>query len=598
MDSLEHMEPQAATAPEAILPQPDNNSQTAEPAGQPTTTKESIIAQFKALLERPVEEIKEQAEQLKVQFYRLQQQEQDALRKKAEEAEEQIEAYMPVVDEIEQNFRQLLGIYKQQRAESHARKEAEMQQNKLRKENIIAQMKAMAESETADVSGNMQKVKELQQEWKAIGNVPPTDAATLTKQYNLYQEQFYDLVKINNELREYDFKKNLELKTQLCLQAEALAAKEEVVEAFRALQQLHEEWANIGPVARENREEIWQRFKEASTIVNKRHQDYFEALHKKEEENLSKKQDIIASIKGIDLSSLTTNKLWDEATEALNQLQTQWRSIGFAPKKVNQQIYDEYRTLCDAFFAAKTAFYKQLKETLNSNLQKKRELLRQAEELQNSTDWKTATDTFVRLQKEWKETGPVARKYSEDIWQRFSNACDRFFEQKKAQTQDLYAQEKENLEKKAALLKQMEELAITTKEETLPKLKELIRQYNAVGFVPFREKDKIYKRFRTATDRIFDQLHIDAQNRRLDAFSKEVDSKDENALLSDRRRLMRQYDALQQEIKTAENNILFFTAASSKSNRLIEDMEKKIGQLKGQLQDLEKKINLIDSKLD
>lgn len=599
MNSLENMVPQTTVDTEATNAQHINDTQNTESTNQPATTKATLVEQFKALLEQPVEQIKEQAEQLKIQFYRLCQQEQDALRKKTEALENNLEEYVPVVDEIEQNFHQLLNIYKQQRAESHARKEAEMQQNKLRKENIIAQMKDMAESETADdVSNNMQKVKELQQEWKNIGPVPPTDATILTKQYNLYQEQFYDLVKINNELREYDFRKNLEQKIQLCLQAEALAAKEEIVEAYRTLQQLHEEWTNIGPVAREKREEIWNRFKEASTVINKRHQDYFEAIHKKEDENLAKKQDIIQQIKDIDLSALTNNKLWDKATETLTELQVQWRNIGFAPKKVNQQIYEEYRALCDAFFSAKTTFYKQLKETLNDNLQKKRELLRQAEELQNSTEWKTATDTFVKLQKAWKETGPVARKYSEEIWQRFSNACDHFFEQKKAQTKDVHTQEKENLEKKHAILKEIEALAITTKEETLGKLKELTQQYNAVGFVPFREKDKIYKRFRTATDHIFDQLHIDAQNRRLDAFSKEVENKDENALLSDRRRLLRQYDALQQEIKTAENNILFFTAASSKSNRLIDDMEKKIQQLKEQLKDLEKKINLIDNKLD
>ncbi|MCM1034073.1 MAG: DUF349 domain-containing protein [Paludibacter sp.] len=596
MDSLENTVPQSAEASTATQPTADTTQTTLE--SRVVVSKESIANQFKALLERPVEDIKEQAEQLKMQFYRLCQQEQDALRKKAQETADQLEEYVPVVDEIEQNFRQLLNIYKQQRAESNARKEAELQQNKLRKENIIAQMKTLAESETADVSGNMQKVKDLQQEWKSIGQVPPTDSAALTKQYNMYQEQFYDLVKINNELREYDFRKNLELKTQLCEQAEALTQKAEVVEAFRSLQQLHEEWANIGPVARELREELWTRFKTASTIINKRHQDYFEALHKKEEENLAKKQGIIEKIKSIDLDTLSTNKLWDEATATISELQTEWRSIGFAPKKVNQQIYEEYRALCDAFFAAKTAFYKQLKDLLGNNLQKKRDLLRQAEELQNSTDWKNATDTFVRLQKEWKETGPVARKYSDEIWQRFSNACDHFFEQKKTQTQGQHAREKENLEQKTALLKEMEELAITTKDETLGKLKELTAKYNAIGFVPFRDKDKLYKRFRTATDRIFDQLHIDAQNRRLDAFSKEVEGKDENALLSDRRRLLRQYDNLQQEIKTAENNILFFTVASSKSNRLIEDMEKKIDQLKTQLKDIETRINLIDSKLD
>ncbi len=562
---------------------------------RPVQTKESIIEQFKTLLEGQVSEIREQADHLKTQFYRIANQEKEALRKQLEEAQED---YQPVVDELEQDFRKLLEVYKQRRAEEAAKREAELQQNQLRKENIIAQIKDLAESETADVSGSMQRMKELQQEWKTIGKVPPTVETELNKQYNAYQEKFYDLVHINNELREYDFKKNLELKTALCEQAEALQNKEEVVEAFRALQVLHEDWKNIGPVARELREEIWARFKEASTVINKRHQDYFDQLHSQEEENLQKKQAIVDQLKAIDCAALTSGKAWDEATEVVTRLQGEWRTIGFAPKKQNQTIYAEYRALCDAFFQAKGEFYKNFKAGQAANLDKKRELLRQAEELKDSTAWKEATDKFVKLQQAWKEVGPVARKQSEEIWQQFSAACDHFFAQKKAATQGQATIEKENLEKKKAIIAEIEALAITTKEETLEALHALIAKFNAVGFVPFRDKDKIFKQFKAATDHIYDTLHVEAQNRRLDAFSKSVEGKDEQALLSDRRRLVRQYEALQAEIKTAENNILFFSGNSKKSNKLVEDMERKIQQQKNQLKEIEKRIQLIDSKLD
>ncbi len=559
-------------------------------------TKETILEQFNALLQDQVSDIKEQAEQLKTQFYRTLNQEKEALRKQIEDAQED---YQPVIDELEQNFRQLWTVYKERRAEEASKREAEQKQNQLRKENIIEQLRTYAESETADIAENMQHVKELQQEWKTIGKAPATVENQLGKLYNAYLERFYDLVHINNELREYDFKKNLEQKTQLCEQAEALAAQtDDVVGTFRSLQTLHEDWKNIGPVARELREDIWNRFKEASTIINKRHQDFFEQLHNQEEENLQKKQAIIARLQEIDLTTLTTNKLWDEATEKLIAMQTEWRTIGFAPKKFNQQVYEEYKAICDKFFAAKNEFYKTLKAGLAENLAKKRELLRQAEELKDSTDWKKATDTFVRLQQTWKEVGPVARKQSEELWAQFSAACDHFFAQKKAANQGQHTIEKENLEKKKAIVAQIEALDITDKEHTLEQLHALIAQYNAVGFVPFRDKDKLYKQFRAATDKVFDNLHVEAQNRRLDAFSKAVEGKDEQTLNNDRRRLLRQYDALQAEIKTAENNILFFSGNSKKGNKLVEDMERKIQQQRNQLAEIEKRIKLIDSKLD
>ncbi len=610
MNSLEHKEKEVAEIVQqsAQTTHTENveNEPVAAPEEQPTedvpandgasapATKESILAQFQDLLAGQVSDIREQADQLKTQFYRIANQEKEALRKQLEEAQED---YMPIVDEIEQNFRQLWNVYKERRAEENARKEAELQQNLLRKENIIEQIKACATSETADVSADMKRVKELQAEWKTIGKVPPTQETAINKQYAEYLDKFYDLAQIDHALREYDFKINLEKKTALCEQAENLQEEENVVDAFRALQGLHDEWKNIGPVAREVRDAIWERFKAASTVINKKHQDFFDQLHGMEEENHQKKLAIIEKLKAVDLTTLTNNKLWDEATELFTTLQTEWRTIGFAPKKVNQQIYEEYRTLCDKFFQAKADFYKDLKAGLATNLEKKRELLRQAEEWKNSEAWKEATDKFVNLQKQWKEVGPVARKYSDDIWKQFSEACDHFFAQKKAANQGQYATEKANLETKKALLAEIEAIEVTTKEETLDALHALVAKYNAVGFVPFRDKDKLQKQFRAATDRIYDALHVEARNRRMDAFSKSVEGKDEQALNNDRRRLLRQYDALQAEIKTAENNILFFSGNSKKGNKLVEDMERKIQQQRNQLAEIEKRINLIDSKL-
>lgn len=571
--------------------------------------RDKVVEDFRALLDQPADQLKERADQLKSQFYKLHHQLSAKLRQQQHELEadseqnaEQLEKLRQTAQEkitdVENEFKQLLQQYKDKRAETLKQQQQQLEQNQLRKENIINQMKEMVESGTADVQENMKKFRELQAEWKTIGPVPPQVSTQLWKQYNLYQESFYDLVKINYELRDYDFKKNLEMKTELCEQAEKLQQSDNVVESFRALQQLHEKWAEIGPVARELRDEIWNRFKEASTVINKRHQEHFEKIHKKEEENLQLKLEIIDQLKAIDTDQLTTNKQWDEATELVNSLQTKWRTIGFAPKKHNQLIYDEYRQLCDNFFASKTAFYRQLKDTLGENLQKKRSLLEKAEALKDSEDWESATEQFVKLQQEWKKVGPVARKYSEDIWKRFQSTCDAFFERKKEQHQSQRDVERQNLKLKQALIKQIEEIEIGERDETLSRLRELTDQYAEIGHVPFRDKEKVYRQFHAATDRIYDQLNVQASERRMSAFARSVEAKDDDQLQGDRRRLMRQYEALQQEIKVAENNIMFFTSKSGKGNKIVDDLQKKITDLKQQLVNIEQKINLIDEKLD
>ena len=427
-----------------------------------------------------------------------------------------MENWQPKLDEAEQQFRELLNAYKTKRAEVAKQIEEEQAQNLLRKENILEQMKTMAEAETADVMDNLKKMKELQAEWKTIGAVPAPKAQEVWKKYQQYQEQFYDLVKINIELRDLDFKKNLEMKTLLCEAAEKLKENKNIVEASRALQQLHDEWAEIGPVARELREDLWNRFKEASSAINKKHQAYFDELHAKEAENLEKKQAIIAKIREIDYASFKSNKQWDKAVETIQELQKEWRTIGFAPKKQNQAIYDEYRSVCEEFFKAKSAFYKDMRDMFSENLAKKRALIEKAEALKDSEAWAETSAVLVELQKEWKTIGPVARKYSDEIWKKFTATCDEFFNKKR-------------------------EVVKETRNE----------RHRARG---------------------------------------------EKVLASgDRDKLVRMYTNLQQEIKTAENNILFFTGKSKSGNKLVEDMQKKIDGLKKQLVELEEKINQIDA---
>ena len=488
--------------------------------------KQQFVDELKALLQKDVAEVKEQVEQLKTQFYRQYHQDLDAQKQAAEaaaaEAGETLENWVPQVDETEQEFRALLAQYKEKKAELLKKTEEEQAQNLLRKENILAQMKEMADAETADVMDNLKKMRELQAEWKTIGPVPATKTQEIWKNYQQYQERFYDLVKINIELRDLDFKKNLEMKTLLCEAAEKLQENPNIVEANRALQQLHDEWAEIGPVARELREDLWNRFKQASSVINKKHQAHFDALHAQESENLEKKQALIDQLKGLDWAAIKSNKQWDEATEKVQTIQQEWRTIGFAPKKQNQSIYEEYRQLCDAFFKAKTAFYKGIRDEFSENLKKKRELLEAAEALKGSTDWNETTNKLVELQQQWKKVGPVARKYSDDLWKKFTAACDTFFEAKREAT------------------------------------KELREQYA--------------------------QKRAEAKER----WNKKMDS------VNDRQKLIRMYENLQQEIKTAENNILFFTGKSKSANKLVDDMQKKIDTLKSQLVDLENKINQMD----
>ena len=490
--------------------------------------KQQFVDELKELLQKNVAEVKDQVEQVKTQFYRQYHLDLEAQKKAAQEAAEAagetLENWVPVLDELEQEFRELLATYKQRRAELQKQLEQEQAQNLLRKENILTQMKELADAETADVMDNLKKMRELQAEWKTIGSVPATKNQEIWKNYQQYQERFYDLVKINIELRDLDFKKNLEMKTLICEAAEKLQDNPNIVEANRALQQLHDEWGEIGPVARELREDLWNRFKQASSIINKKHQAYFDELHAKENDNLEKKQTLVEKLKCLDINKFKSNKQWDDATEIVQNIQQEWRTIGFAPKKQNQSIYNEYREVCEAFFKAKTAFYKTMRDELSENLKKKRELLEAAEALKDSTDWNETTNKLVELQTEWKKVGPVARKYSDDLWKKFTEACDVFFNAKREANKELRAQ--------------------------------------------------------------YAQKRAEAKER----WNKKVEG------MNDRQKLVRMYENLLQEIKTAENNILFFTGKSKSANKLVDDMQKKIDELKTQLVDIETKINQMDAE--
>jgi len=563
-------------------------------------TKQQICDRMKELNELDVETAKEEVESIKQMFYK---------KSKSETAEQRVaflekggnEAdFIPEPTELENEFKELLNEFKNKKAKLNAQQEQEKENNLLKKQHIIEQMKQLVESND-DVSINVAAFRQLQQDWKNAGPVPPTATNELWKQYNLYQESFWDLIKINNELREYDFKKNLEAKQKLCEAAEQLAEEEDVVTAFRQLQKLHENWHELGPVARELREDIWNRFKAASTVVNKKHQSHFDDIRKVEDENMNLKVSLCEKIEAIDATKFTSYKEWDEATRNILEIQEEWRSVGFAPRKSNQRIFDRYRKACDKFFTAKAEFYKEVKSGLSQNLEQKKQLCEKAEALKDSTDWKEAGEQLVQLQKEWKTIGPVAKKYSDEIWKRFITACDYFFEQKNKNVSGQRSVEQQNLDKKKELIAKIASFEKTANvSESLAALRALAAEWNAIGHVPFREKDKIYKEYRAVLDAQFDKLNIDASQRRLESFRnnlKDMTTKGDNKLYREREKLVRAYEHLKSEIATYENNIGFLSIASKKGDGMLKEMERKIDALKDECKLLEQKISLIDDQM-
>ncbi len=564
-------------------------------------SKLELVDLLKNIVDKDIDEVKSQVDQIKQLFYKKHKLEIEEQRKLWIENGGEEAAFIYPKDEIEEVLKNLLNDFKSRKAAYFAKLEAEKENNLLLKHHILDRMKVLVDSND-DVSVHINEFRDLQKQWKEIGLVPQAAVAELWKQYSMLQESFWDLIKINNELREYDFKKNLETKTHLCELAENLDEESDIISAFHQLQKFHEEWHEIGPVAREFREEIWQRFKAATTTINKKHQSHFDEIRSLEEENLNAKTLLCERIEAVKIDELNTYKAWDDATKSVMELQEEWRTIGFAPKKNNHKIFERYRAACDAFFDAKAQYYKEAKSTLSENMDKKKQLCEQAEALKDSTEWKATADKMIELQKEWKTVGPVAKKYSDEVWKRFISACDYFFDQKAKNSNDQKSVEIQNLQKKKELINYINDLQVdaTNNEDVLAKIREKIAEWNSIGHVPFKEKDKIYKEYRKAIDTKFEVLQVDATKNRLENFKtnlKDIASKGDNKVYRERDRLMRSYEHLKSEIAVYENNMGFLTTSSKKGSGLIKELERKIESLREEARLIEQKVQLIDDEI-
>lgn len=565
-------------------------------------TKEEIIKRFEEILQNIENVGRQDIEHLKQAFYKIRKHETDAARKAFVENGGDADAFVPEADEYEQKFKELVSAIKEKRTEIAKAAEQLKEENLEKKNRIIEKIKEFISS-GEDVNKYYNEFKQLRQEWNDIKLIPQEKATELWKNYQLYVERFYDLLKINNEFRTYDFKKNLELKTALCEAAEKLEEEPDVVSAFYQLQNLHHEFREIGPVAPEMREEIWGRFKKASTVINKKHQQHFEELKAKEQGNYEAKQAICEKIESIDCTALKTFADWDEKTNEVIALQSEWKTIGFAPQKLNVKIFERFRAACDAFFKAKSEFYKTIKTEKNENLQRKIALAERAEALKDSTDWKKTTEELTRLQKEWKTIGSVSKKYSDAVWNRFISACDYFFEQKKNMFAGQKSEEQANLAAKLELIEQIESIPEDADAaEALKTVKELQEKWNSIGFVPFKEKDKIYKRFIASVDKWYDSYRQGVSDRRISAFKDNIDriaSKDGNAvngLYRERDKVVKMYESMKSELATYENNISFLNV-SSKNSSFMQEINKKIEKLKSDIKLAEEKLAAIDETI-
>ena len=564
-------------------------------------SKEELVEKLKELMQNPDID-KSEVDAIKQTFYKkLKAEQADLLKKFVEDGGEKEDFTFPK-DAQEEAIQELLSEYRTKKNEANLQILQEKEDNFKAKSKILEHLKSL--SDNLDNLGDkfndaIQNVRNLQQEWKNTGQVPPEKSTELWKNYQLYIEKFYDYKKISDELREYDLKKNLETKTALCEQAERLANGKDILAAFRALQKMHDEWKETGPVSREFREEIWERFKNASNIINKKHQAFFENKKAEEEKNFAEKNALCEAVEAIDCSNFNTIKEWDTTTAQIIEIQGKWKKIGFAPKKVNVKIYERFRKACDKFFNTKNEFFKHVKDELSENLKKKINLCEQVEALKDNTEWKETSDKLIKLQKEWKSIGSVPRKQSDAVWKRFMEACDHFFEQKNKATSSEKEGQEQNLQAKKDIIAKIETLDIAKPKEAEKTLRSLIADWNDVGFVPFKEKDKIHKQFKKATDAIFDKLNVDEFNRRLHSFRTNVEDMGEKSahkLFRERDKLKKELEFLRSEISTFENNIGFFSS-SSKADKLIKDMEKKIIKLKSERELIVKKIEVIENSL-
>lgn len=585
-------------APETECVQEETPEADAKNDEKTYKTKKDVVERITEIAQSEDNPQKEEVEYLKTTFYKLHQAEREANLKAYLEAGGEAEKYQVVPDEDEEKFKAELSIIKEKRAKIFLQQESEKQENYKKKLDIIEKIKAMTTS-PEDANNSYQDFKKLQQEWKEIKLIPADKANELWRSYQLYVEQFYDLLKLNSEAREYDFKKNLEIKTHLCEAAEKLAEETDVISAFHQLQKLHQEYRETGPVSKELREEIWTRFKAASTAVNKRHQQHFEELRNREEENLNKKTVLCEKVEEIAKADAKSANDWEKFTKEIIAIQTEWKTIGFAPQKMNVKIFERFRAACDMFFTRKAEYFKVLKQQYAENLEKKKALVEKAKALQDSTEWKSVSDKMIALQKEWKTIGMVPRKMGDQLWSEFLDACNHFFEARNAANAGTRNEEQANLEKKRNVIEQLKQLIENAGDNLQEQVRKLSDEYNAIGHVPFKDKDKIYKEYHEVLDKIYKELNVSSARRRLDNFKnnlKSVADKGANALDNERTRLMRRYESLKQEIKTYENNLGFLNASSKKGNSLIDEMNRKVQKLKDDCELVRQKIKVIDAK--
>ena len=561
-------------------------------------SKEEILKRATDIVAENETPDKEEIDNLKTTFYKLHIAERDAEQKAYLENGGDPNTYQVLPDPVEEAFKAQMGVIKERRAKLFLEQEQEKQENLQKKIDIIEKIKAMATSPD-EANKSYQTFKELQQQWKEIKLVPAEKANELWRNYQLYVEQFYDLLKLNSEAREYDFKKNLELKEKLCENAERLAEEKDTISAFHQLQELHQEYREIGPVSKELREQIWARFKAASSVINKRHQQHFEEMRANEEENLAKKTALCEKVESLVAAENKGAADWEKRTKEIIDIQAEWKTIGFAPQKMNVKIFERFRTACDIFFSRKAEFFKGMKEKYAQNTEKKKALVEKAQQLSESTDWKSTADKLIALQKEWKTIGMVPRKLGDKLWNDFIAACNHFFEARSAAHADTRGEERENLSKKKAVIAKLKEMLGKAQDNAAETIKQLIEEYNAIGHVPFNEKDKLYTQFRETVDKLYKELNISAASQKLDDFKsslKNLAKKGVDVVDNERGKLMRRYEALKSEIQTYENNLGFLTAKSKKGNSLVDEMNRKVEKLKDDMQLVRQKIKAIDQQ--
>ena len=597
-------EPAEAPAPEAeAAPEPEPEPAEAAPAEEPEkviyATKEEVVARLQAIVNEGEGGEKAELDLLKQVFYKLHRADQIAARNAFIEAGGDPAAYKPELDVAEENFKAALAAIRARRAELADEQEQQKTDNLNQKQSIIDRIKELAAS-PEDANIHFDEFKQLQAKWKEIGAVTAEKATEIWKNYQLYVEQFYDQLKLHIEAREYDFKKNLEAKNRIIEAAEKLADETDIITAFNKLQALHADYKEIGPVAKDLRDSIWERFKAASTVINKRHQEHFEAIKAREEENLQKKTELCERAEDISIEGLNTFAAWDEKTNEVLALQAEWKTVGFAPQKMNQRVFDRFRAACDRFFTAKADFFHNIKDEQSANLEAKRRLADEAEALQDSTEWRKTSDKLIELQKQWKAIGAVPRKYSEQLWKRFSAACDKFFEAKNAATADARAEEKENLLAKRGIIEQLRALAEDTANATIERVRELQQQWNDTGHVPFREKDKIYAEYRQLADHLYKEFGQSQVRRRLEGFQKSIKKAVDqggSALGRERERLLRIYEQQKAELQNYETNLNFLNAKSKSGNSLVAEMNKKVDKLRTELDLLKQKIKAVETEM-